>query len=296
VGLPETQDDRQFASFMFGRIGVQLCELNAFSVAARFIDAAEGLNPSNADLAVFAEEVRMLRGVEDDVDAVLEDDRVHDFVKHTIALLYQNAIGALPEAEARLQEVLQAFDNVMQADPDHSQIKKSVRRVRRKYGGAYKLNEELFDVVLDLPATDMFAAPCPHCDETIVAHKRRHLGDGECPHCGRATRFTGSAYERRSSSRRASRGSGSASGQTASSGGDGEGCFIATAVYGDYDHPDVVQLRAFRDSHLAPHALGRAFIRMYYQHGPGWAKRLKRYPRVSGWVRRVLASFVHLLR
>jgi ribosomal protein L37AE/L43A len=65
--------------------------------------------------------------------------------------------------------------------------------VRRKYGGAYKLNEELFDVVLDLPATDMFAAPCPHCDETIVAHKRRNRGQGECPHCYRSVYFSGSA-------------------------------------------------------------------------------------------------------
>lgn len=50
------------------------------------------------------------------------------------------------------------------------------------------------------------------------------------------------------------------------------GCYIATAVYGSYEAPEVVTLRRFRDEHLALLALGRAFIRTYYAISPPLAK------------------------
>lgn len=45
-------------------------------------------------------------------------------------------------------------------------------------------------------------------------------------------------------------------------------CFVATAVYEDYDHPQVIRLRAFRDHFLSGSALGRILIRIYYVFGP----------------------------
>ena len=46
------------------------------------------------------------------------------------------------------------------------------------------------------------------------------------------------------------------------------GCYIATAVYGSYDCPEVWTLRRYRDNRLAKSGLGRAFIRMYYATSP----------------------------
>ena len=45
-------------------------------------------------------------------------------------------------------------------------------------------------------------------------------------------------------------------------------CYIATAVYGSYDAPQVLSLRRFRDERLATSAPGRAFIRWYYAVSP----------------------------
>ena len=42
------------------------------------------------------------------------------------------------------------------------------------------------------------------------------------------------------------------------------GCYVATAVYGSYDCPQVWTLRRFRDYTLAETWYGRAFIRTYY--------------------------------
>ena len=46
------------------------------------------------------------------------------------------------------------------------------------------------------------------------------------------------------------------------------GCYIATAIYGSYDCPQVWTLRRFRDYTLAKTWYGRAFIRIYYTISP----------------------------
>jgi hypothetical protein len=46
------------------------------------------------------------------------------------------------------------------------------------------------------------------------------------------------------------------------------GCFIATAVYGSYDCPQVWTLRRYRDCTLAESWFGRVFIYVYYAISP----------------------------
>jgi hypothetical protein len=53
--------------------------------------------------------------------------------------------------------------------------------------------------------------------------------------------------------------------------GKKEGCFVATACYGEYDHPNVIELRRFRDDFLEPSGAGRAFVRWYYNWSPPFA-------------------------
>ena len=50
------------------------------------------------------------------------------------------------------------------------------------------------------------------------------------------------------------------------------GCYVATAVYGSYDCPEVWTLRRFRDNTLANTWYGRAFIRTYYAISPTLVK------------------------
>lgn len=51
-----------------------------------------------------------------------------------------------------------------------------------------------------------------------------------------------------------------------------QGCFIATACYGDYDAPEVIVLRKYRDEILQQTIGGRIFIKMYYSISPTFAK------------------------
>ncbi|GAA2056641.1 CFI-box-CTERM domain-containing protein [Leifsonia soli] len=72
----------------------------------------------------------------------------------------------------------------------------------------------------------------------------------------------------------------------------GGGCYIATAVYGSYDHPSVQVLRRFRDDRLSQTGWGRAFTRGYYAVSP----RLARHFSSANWLNRrtrgVLDRFV----
>lgn len=52
-----------------------------------------------------------------------------------------------------------------------------------------------------------------------------------------------------------------------------KGCYVATAVYGSYDCPQVWTLRRFRDDTLAETWYGRAFIRTYYAVSPALVRR-----------------------
>lgn len=55
-------------------------------------------------------------------------------------------------------------------------------------------------------------------------------------------------------------------------GGQSYGCYVATAVYGSYDCPEVWTLRRFRDNTLAETWYGRAFIHTYYAISPTLVK------------------------
>ena len=78
------------------------------------------------------------------------------------------------------------------------------------------------------------------------------------------------------------------------------GCYVATAVYGSYDCPQVWVLRRFRDDRLARTWAGRAFIRIYYATSPtvvrlfgntAWFQRFWR-GRLDGMVQRLKSEGV----
>lgn len=55
-------------------------------------------------------------------------------------------------------------------------------------------------------------------------------------------------------------------------GGGSGGCYVATAVYGSYDCPQVWTLRRYRDYDLAETWYGRAFVHTYYAISPTLVK------------------------
>ena len=80
--------------------------------------------------------------------------------------------------------------------------------------------------------------------------------------------------------------------RSSTSGSSSDGCYIATAVYGSYDCPEVWTLRRFRDEVLRASVLGRLFIRSYYAVSPGLVRHLGSKPLFQKPVKMALDSFV----
>jgi hypothetical protein len=71
-------------------------------------------------------------------------------------------------------------------------------------------------------------------------------------------------------------------------------CVVATAAYGSPLADQISVLRALRDRHLANHALGRAFIQLYYAVGPSLAAPVREHPWLASAVRSALTPVVQL--
>ena len=76
----------------------------------------------------------------------------------------------------------------------------------------------------------------------------------------------------------------------------GTGCFIATAAFGDVEAPEVMVLRRWRDEHLSKHALGRAFVRTYYDLSPDLAAAISASPAARTVTRAALSPLVGAVR
>ena len=84
--------------------------------------------------------------------------------------------------------------------------------------------------------------------------------------------------------------------RSSTSGSSSDGCYIATAVYGSYDCPEVWTLRRFRDEVLRASVLGRLFIRGYYAVSPELVRHLGSKPLFQKPVKMALDSFVSNLK
>jgi hypothetical protein len=84
-----------------------------------------------------------------------------------------------------------------------------------------------------------------------------------------------------------------ASSSTSSS--SSNGCYIATMAYGDYDHPQVLVLRKFRDEKLSKSAFGRGFIKTYYRYSPMLVEKLKNYDYINRSIRKILNLIIKLI-
>jgi len=74
------------------------------------------------------------------------------------------------------------------------------------------------------------------------------------------------------------------------------GCYVATAVYGSYDAPQVWVLRRWRDNSLLKSSVGRVIVRGYYAVSPSLVARFGDRAWFTSAVRPGIDMFVALLR
>jgi predicted DNA-binding transcriptional regulator YafY len=75
-----------------------------------------------------------------------------------------------------------------------------------------------------------------------------------------------------------------------------EGCYIATMVYGDYNHPQVLILRDYRDKVLRMKWWGPTFIKLYYTISPRIVNLLSNSNNINRYFRILLNNFITILK
>jgi len=75
-----------------------------------------------------------------------------------------------------------------------------------------------------------------------------------------------------------------------------EGCYIATCVYGDYDCPQVMFLRKYRDEKLKTNLFGRIFIKCYYAISPKLVKIIKNNNKIKNIWKKCLDRIINNLK
>jgi len=70
------------------------------------------------------------------------------------------------------------------------------------------------------------------------------------------------------------------------------GCYIATMVYGNYNHPQVLILRDYRDNTLLKSHLGRLFVKTYYAFSPFFVQLLKRHDKINHLIKKGLDNLI----
>lgn len=83
---------------------------------------------------------------------------------------------------------------------------------------------------------------------------------------------------------------------SSSSSGSSGGCYIATMAYGNYDHPQVMILRQFRDDVLSKSQFGKWFIRTYYFYSPKLVEKLKNKKTINTLIRRGLNQIIKFIK
>lgn len=76
---------------------------------------------------------------------------------------------------------------------------------------------------------------------------------------------------------------------------DTGGCYIATAVYGSYDAPEVIVLRKFRDNYLLHRCWGKLFVKVYYTISPFLVRSFYHINIINETSKMILNKFIDYL-
>ena len=63
-------------------------------------------------------------------------------------------------------------------------------------------------------------------------------------------------------------------------------------AYGNYDHPQVIELRKYRDQVLLKNYFGKIFVKIYYSVSPHLVKKLKNQNKINKLITSLLDKLI----
>jgi len=266
--------EKSFASFMLGDIALKLYDIKFFDLAETFIKEAIILTPDDEDTLRFKREITNNVKTINSLLTIQKSRKVHDFIKYLITIYVSRYYGEIEDEEfdGEINKAIEIMENAMEVDPHASEIQESLAYIQRNHPQVYSVNDEFFDMVQRLPSASSQQYSCPNCSEQFNVPKYDY-GNYSCPACSTSVRYDSSGLTNQSSS---------------------SDCYIATAVYGDCGHENVITFRNFRDNVLLHSTVGKSIVDMYYQISPPLARRLYRCSGLSTILRKIVFDRIAL--
>ena len=166
------------------------------------------------------------------------------------------------EANGEIEEAKEYYNRILDIDAHHKTAKERLENLKRRFFiGSMEISREKMEIIESYV----------RADQKLEAIKQVRLISGLG--LKDAKDYIDNFYvidrtkPQKGMFQTDTAGGGSTTNTTASG-----GCYVATAVYGSYDCPQVWTLRRFRDFTLVKSWYGRAFIRTYYAISPTLVK------------------------
>lgn len=235
---------------------------------AKYYNLVEENDPQNIEALFFSQYAKVMQasfGVDPHVINKESENQFREFkiLENTVSLIddYYDA-----NKSNELPNIIKEISNVIANYRDN---------ITRKQGHMTFVEDEFFKVLVKIVKKD----PQPYLHHLIILHGKNIIqGTSYTPTINEVSNimrvsdnylkdnepdYVGIVIPSSSSN---------SSSNSASQSSSGGGCYVATAVYGSYDCPEVWTLRRFRDYTLAESVFGRLFIRLYYAVSPTLVK------------------------
>lgn len=286
--IPQDEESKKYVSWKLAKLGSQIHEIELYDLASEVLTLSADLDPTNPDI----KNILNLANLYSSMSDLINDESVYKPLKGPI-FFYMHGTEENQKHRTEnieyIKELLDSSDlNILK------QMEESLRKIKSKYYSLYLERKEIYvaiesDLNRQLPFIKQLnrmendsriTNGLKHCIYALVEENDGEFKKGitrldneykddiknsidyiqtnYSKIYGKFTPFFNNLKKTINNSNSSSNSSG--------------GCYVATAVYGSYDCPEVWTLRRFRDDILSKTVYGRMFIKVYYAVSPALVK------------------------
>ena len=182
--IAKNKEERQFAIYLLWEPSLHLYDAKRYDFATKLLRCARTLDPSDKQVKKFYETSKRYADITSSFNAILDSTSVHDFVKHLVALYVSRFFNEIDDDDwvLKTNEVREVIVPIMSEDPDCSEIKQSLRYVKKHHKQLFETASDFFGKLINAPEASRITYQCPKCGNNAIFGIGSY-GEYTCPKC-----------------------------------------------------------------------------------------------------------------
>ena len=182
--IAKNKEERQFAIYLLWEPSLHLYDAKRYDFATKLLRCARTLDPSDKQVKKFYETSKRYADITRSFNAILDSTSVHDFVKHLVALYVSRFFNEIDDDDwvLKTNEVREVIVPIMSEDPDCSEIKQSLRYVKKHHKQLFETASDFFGKLINAPEASRITYQCPKCGNNAIFGIGSY-GEYTCPKC-----------------------------------------------------------------------------------------------------------------